>query len=588
MTAQIAPQPVFQAFAPNGRFLVGGQLFTYAAGTSMPQATYVDATQTTPNTNPVILNSMGQANVWLIPTLAYKFVLKDAAGNTLWTVDQIQGALAGNFNVINFGADPTGVTDSTVAIQNAVNAAAGALLFFPGGRYKITTQINILNGCTLLGVRGYSTIVLSTQNMNGFVIGDGTLGGQTSSNETTIDGFVFAPSATVAAFTSGSCIFLNYCYYTQIKNCFVYGTNGAVNILFNGMTLFQATEPTIIYSYFYHLLGKGLYTSGTSITLRTVDGRFDFNEFVDIANHCVHLDVNTAGCTINCMVAFTFSTWGIFISSGTSGAGSLHYISQCDIEADGTSGGINIQNSANIDIDGGWIGTNVYTGTTPSLWIGAASNSVKVTGMQLQVGRVQIDGPACNFTGCDIVGDSVAATAAYGISSTATDTSITGGTVRQHATGGVQFTSTPPAARCKVVGVNFKACGPVAGTGYEVVGSTGLPGSILGVSGAPGGLPPVIRDCQSDVPYGYAAAATGKVVTSVGRDMYQVTASANITTITNLSLGNRVTFQAGVGGITVASGGNLSLKTSPTTIAAGNTMSWIGDGQFFFEDGRNF
>ena len=93
MSVQLAPSAMFQAFGPNGQFLVGGQLFTYAAGTTTPQATYVDSTQTTPNTNPVILNAMGQASVWLDVTLSYKFVLQDSAGNPLYTQDNISGAL---------------------------------------------------------------------------------------------------------------------------------------------------------------------------------------------------------------------------------------------------------------------------------------------------------------------------------------------------------------------------------------------------------------------------------------------------------------------------------------------------------------
>lgn len=111
MTAVLAPQPVFQAFSPNGQFLVGGQLFTYAAGTSTPQATYVDSTQTTQNPNPVILNAMGQAQVWLNPLLSYKFVLEDSAGNLLWTVDNADAlpSISGNLipsvtNTFNIGS----------------------------------------------------------------------------------------------------------------------------------------------------------------------------------------------------------------------------------------------------------------------------------------------------------------------------------------------------------------------------------------------------------------------------------------------------------------------------------------------------
>lgn len=49
----------------------------------------------TTNTNPVILDSNGEANVWIDPSLTYKFVLKDASDVTQWTVDQVSGAGGG-------------------------------------------------------------------------------------------------------------------------------------------------------------------------------------------------------------------------------------------------------------------------------------------------------------------------------------------------------------------------------------------------------------------------------------------------------------------------------------------------------------
>lgn len=45
-------------------------------------------------------------------------------------------------NVLDFGADPTGSTDSTAAIQAAVNSKNGFLaIYFPTGTYKITSTI---------------------------------------------------------------------------------------------------------------------------------------------------------------------------------------------------------------------------------------------------------------------------------------------------------------------------------------------------------------------------------------------------------------------------------------------------------------
>jgi hypothetical protein len=179
MSVSLAPSPVFQAFAQNGGFLAGGQLFTYIAGTSTPQATYIDATQTTQNTNPIILNAMGLANVWLLNGQTYKFVLYDANGYLLWSVDQIPGggnaltaAIIGmllwpqtvaeisagvtptNYiypsgNILRYGADPSYTSDSATAIQSAVNVASessGPVVFIPPGAFKVLSTINVSAG----------------------------------------------------------------------------------------------------------------------------------------------------------------------------------------------------------------------------------------------------------------------------------------------------------------------------------------------------------------------------------------------------------------------------------------------------------
>lgn len=88
-TYGLLPVPRAQFFDSSGRPLAGGQLFSYAAGTSTPQPTYIDASGSAANPNPVILDAGGSANVWLNATLTYKFVLKSAAGVTQWTVDGV-------------------------------------------------------------------------------------------------------------------------------------------------------------------------------------------------------------------------------------------------------------------------------------------------------------------------------------------------------------------------------------------------------------------------------------------------------------------------------------------------------------------
>lgn len=87
--ASLSPPPKLQFFGTDGLPLVGGKLYTYAAGTTTPIATYTDNTQANQNTNPVILDSAGQANVWLTDTTTYKYVLTDANDVLLFTVDYV-------------------------------------------------------------------------------------------------------------------------------------------------------------------------------------------------------------------------------------------------------------------------------------------------------------------------------------------------------------------------------------------------------------------------------------------------------------------------------------------------------------------
>lgn len=59
-------------------------------------------------------------------------------------------SLAGTvFNVLDFGADPRGVGDSTAAIQRAVDAADGGDVLFPSGTFRTTAAITVAASCTL-------------------------------------------------------------------------------------------------------------------------------------------------------------------------------------------------------------------------------------------------------------------------------------------------------------------------------------------------------------------------------------------------------------------------------------------------------
>jgi hypothetical protein len=86
--AVLTPQPKMQFTTAAGVPLSGGKVYTYIAGTTTPQATFTDYSGATPNPNPVILDSRGEANIWLGGAL-YKFKLTDVNDVEIWTVDYI-------------------------------------------------------------------------------------------------------------------------------------------------------------------------------------------------------------------------------------------------------------------------------------------------------------------------------------------------------------------------------------------------------------------------------------------------------------------------------------------------------------------
>ncbi len=87
--ASLTPTPKQQFFDVNGKPLVGGKVYTYAGGTTTPVPTYTSQDGVTANTNPIILDSGGFANIWLQATSNYKFVVTDSNDVVQYTTDNI-------------------------------------------------------------------------------------------------------------------------------------------------------------------------------------------------------------------------------------------------------------------------------------------------------------------------------------------------------------------------------------------------------------------------------------------------------------------------------------------------------------------
>jgi hypothetical protein len=83
-----------QFFDNNGIPLVGGLLYTYAAGTTTQTATYTTSSGSVANSNPIVLDSAGRVpnEIWLINGSTYKFILQTSAAVQIGSWDNIPGS----------------------------------------------------------------------------------------------------------------------------------------------------------------------------------------------------------------------------------------------------------------------------------------------------------------------------------------------------------------------------------------------------------------------------------------------------------------------------------------------------------------
>ena len=170
MSAQFLPQVKPQFLDANGNPLAYGKVYSYVAGSATLQATYSDREGTIQNSNPVNLDAAGRANIFLGIGEQYKITVKNVNDVEQYTVDKVYGQGFAGFgngwvNVVNYGADGTGVADSTAAIIDAMEAAStigGGVVYLPAGTYRITSTITNATAPDFIGFVGddpWSTVI---------------------------------------------------------------------------------------------------------------------------------------------------------------------------------------------------------------------------------------------------------------------------------------------------------------------------------------------------------------------------------------------------------------------------------------------
>jgi hypothetical protein len=153
----IFPWPGFQA-VKNGQPLIGGKLYTYQAETSTPKAAYLDSGFVTPQTNPIVLDDQGRAEIWL--NGYYHLRLTDAEDVLLWDIASFtfETGIAPPPGEIIMGS-----TDATVSVvagtgQISVPGLASAGYRIHGVTWTITEDFGTSSGLTAV-VLGDSLLV---------------------------------------------------------------------------------------------------------------------------------------------------------------------------------------------------------------------------------------------------------------------------------------------------------------------------------------------------------------------------------------------------------------------------------------------
>lgn len=123
--------PILQQsqFDDNGNFLAGGLIWSYAAGTTTPQAVYTDSTAATAWPNPITLDARGESGgeIWLAAGSSYKFVLESAPeygqthGEQISVFDEVTGVndtvtIPSTNNWIEFAGTPTYISGTSFSV----------------------------------------------------------------------------------------------------------------------------------------------------------------------------------------------------------------------------------------------------------------------------------------------------------------------------------------------------------------------------------------------------------------------------------------------------------------------------------------
>lgn len=193
----------------NGAPLVGGKVYTYAAGSGTPKATYTTKAATVENTNPVVLDARGEADIWLGDG-GYKIVVKNSADVLRWERDNIES---------------TGDLQNTILAQLAASSGSSLVGFIQAGSTASARTVQAKLRDVALSVKDFGAV------------GDGV----------TDDSAAFTKWATEITERGGGNALIppgNYKVFAPIGGALVSFSNSRVTLYADGVTLTDSSVYT--------------------------------------------------------------------------------------------------------------------------------------------------------------------------------------------------------------------------------------------------------------------------------------------------------------------------------------------------------
>jgi len=138
--------PKFKVFTSAGALAAGYKLWTYAAGTSNLLTTYQDSAGTTPHTNPIILDSLGEKEVYVDAAVKLTLMDTEDAVQDGWPVD--------NIDPTTTTAEEVSFVPSGSVVGVSVQTAMTEIISDLGTRLDVTWSVKSANFTAVSG-NGY-------------------------------------------------------------------------------------------------------------------------------------------------------------------------------------------------------------------------------------------------------------------------------------------------------------------------------------------------------------------------------------------------------------------------------------------------